>query len=102
MKRTISLVTDFTRYPGGRYRKHGKYSGEEFRETVLRPIVQNNESVVIDLDGAFTIPPSFLDEAFGPLVREYGVEKVRHCFEIRLTDDDDAAQELEDVLRTNS
>lgn len=68
--RTISVARDFTPYPGGRYRKHGKGSGEEFREDFLAPILKGGQSAMIDLDGASGYPPSFLEEAFGGLVRK--------------------------------
>jgi len=68
--RTISVANDFTPFPGGRYRKHGKGSGQEFREDILLPILKVGDSVKIELDGASGYPPSFLEEAFGGLVRE--------------------------------
>jgi len=68
--RMISVSRDFTPYPGGRYRRHGKGSGQEFREEILIPLMKSQENAEIDLDGASGYPPSFLDEAFGGLVRE--------------------------------
>lgn len=67
---TISIVKDFTPYPGGRYRKNGKGSGEEFRERFLLPPLRSGDSLTVDLNGASGYPPSFLEEAFGGLVRE--------------------------------
>ena len=32
----INIVKEFTDTPGGRYIKQGPYSGEEFRETILK------------------------------------------------------------------
>ena len=37
MERVISIANDYTKTPGGRHVNEGKYSGEDFRETVLRP-----------------------------------------------------------------
>lgn len=67
--KTISIANDFTKYPGGRYRKHGKGSGEEFRESFLIPNIENQEHITIVLDGTAGYSSSFLEEAFGGLVR---------------------------------
>ena len=70
----INIAKDFTKSPGGRYMKDGSFSGELFREKFLVPkirdaITQSNH-VIIELDGTFGYASSFLDEAFGGLVRE--------------------------------
>jgi len=69
------FAEQYTKYPGGRYRKLGEYSGEDFRETVLRPIFKSDRKIVIDATGVVTsFSPSFLDEAFGELAKEYGID----------------------------
>ncbi|UCI24589.1 STAS-like domain-containing protein [Mesorhizobium sp. B2-8-5] len=76
--RTISIARDFTPYPGGRYKRNGKGSGQEFREEFLVPLFKKNETAVIELEGASGYPPSFLEEAFGGLVREgYAPEEIK-------------------------
>jgi hypothetical protein len=67
--REISIARDFTKFPGGRYRKHGEGSGEEFREDFLVPAIAAGGSVTIDFQGTFGYPASFIEEAFGGLVR---------------------------------
>lgn len=67
--RTINISRDFSKFPGGRYKYIGKGSGEEFRERFLVPALQLGEPIVIDMDGAEGYPPSFLEEAFGGLIR---------------------------------
>jgi hypothetical protein len=67
--KTIDISLDFTRYPGGRYRKHGDGSGEEFRDDFLVPAIQTEDEVVIEMDDTAGYPASFLEEAFGGLVR---------------------------------
>lgn len=62
---SISLKTDFTKAPGGRYRKQGPHSGEQFREEILKPALEQAETVVVDLNGVYGLPASFLDEAIG-------------------------------------
>lgn len=69
-QKNIALVDDFTNAPGGRYRWQGDHSGEEFREDFLLPAFEEAQQVVIDLNGALGLPSSFLDEAFGELLRQ--------------------------------
>jgi len=67
-------ITDFCKYPGGRYAKDGKYSGEDFRENYLKPAFEKAELVVVDLSGVPGFGSSFLEEAFGGLVRALDAE----------------------------
>lgn len=69
MSKTIRLATDFNPFPFGRYPSHGDWSGERFREEILAPALKGGEDVQVDLDGARGLSPSFLEEAFGGLVR---------------------------------
>lgn len=49
----IDIAADFSRYPGGRYRRDGDFSGEQFREDVLVPILKNSDSILrLRFDGA--------------------------------------------------
>ena len=70
---TVKVSEKFSRYLGGRYRNDGPWSGEEFRERVLIPelrdAIRDHETLVIDLDGVAGVPSSFLEEAFGGLMR---------------------------------
>lgn len=72
----IKIATDFSRYPGGRYRKLGKFSGEEFRDELLVPYLTDNDEVVVIMDGTAGYGSSFLEEAFGGLVRHGGFSLV--------------------------
>lgn len=69
-KNVINIERDYSRYPAGRYETDGPYSGEKFREKLLIPALERGkEKVRIDLDGARGYGSSFLEEAFGGLVR---------------------------------
>jgi hypothetical protein len=68
----ISIVKHFSENPGGRYRTDGPNSGERFRDEVLVPALRLGEKIEVDLDGALGFGSSFLEEAFGGLVREAG------------------------------
>lgn len=67
--KNISIASDFTKFPAGRFKDDGPYSGELFREKYLAPALSMNETVVVELDGARGYGSSFLEEAFGGLVR---------------------------------
>ncbi len=66
-------VVDFAHSPGGRYIADGPYSGELFRERVLVPKLaeakNKGEHLTVELDGTSGYAASFLEEAFGGLVR---------------------------------
>ncbi|MGI2185712.1 STAS-like domain-containing protein [Shewanella oncorhynchi] len=65
----IINVSDFTKYPGPRYIELGPNSGEAFRKEVLKPALDENDLVQVNLDNVFGYGSSFLEEAFGGLVR---------------------------------
>lgn len=67
---TIMVSTMFSKMPCVRRRADGPKSGEEFREDFLLKELRLNEKVIVDLDGVLTLGSSFLDEAFGGLIRE--------------------------------
>ncbi|KQY28319.1 hypothetical protein ASD38_16700 [Caulobacter sp. Root487D2Y] len=70
----LRVATEFSPYLGGRYRDDGPWSGEQFREEFLRPRVKcalaDNSVLNILFDGVAGMPTSFLEEAFGGLLRE--------------------------------
>lgn len=72
------IVEEFTNKPGGRYISDGPFSGEEFREKVLKKLLEESkgkeEKIIIDFDGGYGYGNSFLEESFGGLVRE-GIKK---------------------------
>jgi len=67
--KTITIASDFSKHPAGRYKTDGPFSGELFREAVLGPALKSPEVVVVVLDGTAGYGSSFLEEAFGGLIR---------------------------------
>lgn len=71
----IKVSKEFSRTPGPRYVEEGDCSGEVFRTKILWPKVQ--ETILkglpleIDLDGTAGYGTSFLEEAFGGLIRHH-------------------------------
>lgn len=72
----ISIAKDFSKFPAGRYFEDGPYSGQLFRTSLLAPALrealQSGHKVVVDLNGTPGFGSSFLEEAFGGLVRSEG------------------------------
>lgn len=73
----VKIARDFTTKPGGRYIEEGAYSGELFRDRLVYPallkVLKQNQRLVIDFDGCYGFETSFLEEAFGGMVRKYGI-----------------------------
>lgn len=86
--KVINVERDFSRYPAGRYVDDGPYSGEEFRDKFLVPALsENTGKVLIELDGARGYGSSFLEEAFGGLVRSgFSADEVLNRFELKSQD----------------
>lgn len=99
---TINIAKDYTKMPGGRYIREGDYSGEDFREKLLKPCFLNakmgNEELTVILDGGFGYATSFLEEAFGGLVREL---KDPDILKIRIVSDEEPAwiKKIESYIR---
>lgn len=68
------FIKDFSKYPGPRYEKLGANSGEKFRDSFLIPALLEDPNLIVDFDGVFGYGSSFLEEAFGGLVRQ-GISK---------------------------
>ena len=66
---TIRVADDYSPTPLGRYKRHGEFSGQRFREEFLIPALNQNRKIIIDFDGVAGLPSSFLEEAFGGLIR---------------------------------
>jgi STAS-like domain of unknown function (DUF4325) len=73
--RQINIPQDYTRYPAGRYISDGSFSGQRFRDELLVPALHQADKVEVHLDGTLGYGSSFLEEAFGGLVRIAGFEQ---------------------------
>lgn len=76
---SINIAKDFSKFPGPRYQTQGKKSGEEFRRLLLAPAlkaaISSGDILTVNLDGTNGYGWSFLEEAFGGLIREEGFSK---------------------------
>lgn len=75
---SFNIAKEFSLVPGARYIREGDFSGELFRKNYLLPMVENviktNSILVLNLDGTAGYGTSFLEEAFGGLIRD-GIKK---------------------------
>ena len=95
----ISLAEDFSPFPAGRYHPgDGPHTGQRFREERLVPALGElgeAERLEVVFDGVEGCGSSFLDEAFGGLVRDAGFSKAFLEKHLRLTTSD---SDLKDVV----
>jgi hypothetical protein len=100
---SINISEDFTKTPGARYIREGNFSGEEFRQKILLPkykeCVSNNEKLEINFDGCYGYATSFLEEAFGGLVRELQVFNILNNIEIVSYDDLSIMELIEEYVK---
>lgn len=68
----FSIAKDFSRHPGPRFKKQGAHSGEALREVLKNLLETRQGTIVVILDGTAGIGSSFLDEAFGGLIKSAG------------------------------
>lgn len=73
---TLHVATEFSKTPGPRHVVEGRYSAQEFYRDCLRPKLKRaqlaDKPLTVFLDGTFGYGVSFLEEAFGGLVRDWG------------------------------
>ena len=67
------IAEDFSPYPAGRYPEDGEFNGTTFRRDHLVPALGEFDRVEVVFDGVAGFGSSFLEEAFGGLIREEGM-----------------------------
>jgi hypothetical protein len=85
---SISIAKDFSDVPAGRYLADGDYTGERFRDEFLVPALKKaskSHPVIVDINDVEGYGSSFLEEAFGGLVRKHSFteEYLKNNLEIR-------------------
>ncbi|MFS2060002.1 STAS-like domain-containing protein [Kosakonia cowanii] len=75
--RNIVIAKEFSKTPFGRYMSDSPNSAERFRRDFLVPALKDtDQEVVVDFRGiALGVGSSFLEEAFGGLIRKEGIPK---------------------------
>lgn len=67
------IAKEYTVTPIGRYKKDSRFSGEGFKE-ILADFIAKEQPVCLVMDNTGGYNPSFLEEAFGGLIRS-GISK---------------------------
>lgn len=102
MTTILNIANDFSPTPGARYRTDGKFSGQEFYESILNKAFSKTSSIgqklVIVLDGTAGYATSFLDEAFGRLARDFGVEKVKSGLSLVSVEEPELLEEIDEYI----
>lgn len=100
-------VLDFTEFPGPRFESIGEFSGARFRNEVLaKAIIRHGvDCIAVDLDGTTAYGSSFLDEAFGGLVRTGLVTRAAAlalCARIKSVEDPSLIDEIKSYVSGSS
>lgn len=89
---SYDIAEEYTPYPAGRNIQDGPGSGEGFRNELLKLIERKQErglrKIKLIMDNTFGYGSSFLDEAFGGLIREsqYSKALINETFEFITND----------------
>ena len=86
-EKIISVARDFNKHTGLRHCDISDNSGEEFYHKILNKVFKEvldnkQKKLVVNLDYAAGYAPSFIDEAFGRLVYDFGKDLVEKKLEV--------------------
>ena len=91
---TINIGKKFSETPSGRYTpEHGEYTGERFRDDFLVPLLKQNHRLSVELDDTEGYGSSFLEEAFGGLIRHRHFTKEELHERLHIITNDEAYKE---------
>lgn len=100
---TYVIAKNYTDTPGPRYESEGQFSGENFRNTVLLDLLkkakEQSTSILIDFDGGYGYPTSFLEEAFGGLVRVTKDRNILSIFSFKSDEEPSLIKEVESYIK---
>ena len=94
----ISISKDFSTALGGEFIKHGPYSGEQFRIDFLEPAMDKGEVFIVNMDGTYGIPHTFLRGAFRPLGIKYGPNNVYRLMKIQAFEESGVEDNISDII----
>jgi hypothetical protein len=103
--KTLRVWEEFSSTPGPRYPNEGKFCGQDFREKVLLPALQaainNNYTLVVDLDQTAGYGTSFLEESFGGLIRnnQLKIDDINKHLRIKSDDEPELKDEIDKYLK---
>ena len=102
-KEKIYSIIDFTEYPGLRYKSQGDYSGELLYESYLKDLfqqtIENDTILIVNLDGTAGYAASFIDELFGNIVYDFGMELFNKHLQIVSNEEPEWITMIEEVKK---
>lgn len=104
----LEVKTDFSATPGPRYIVEGDFSGELFRREVLvfkiNKAIQDNLKLLVDLDGTAGYGTSFLEEAFGGLIRDDNIsyDAITSAIEFKSDEEEYLIEDIQEYLKEAS
>lgn len=98
----IDIAKDYSLITGLRHCNTSDNSGEDFYHKILNKkfaeAYKNKEKLEVFLDGTLDgYSPSFLDEAFGNLVYDFGLDAVNHFLKIKTIRETHCLQLIEET-----
>jgi hypothetical protein len=104
----VLRIKDFSSCPGPRYIVEGEYSGEQYRKEILEPrlreCIQNKAPLTVDLDGTAGYGTSFLEEAFGGLIRKCEIElsEIKNVLILKSDEEPYLIEDIENYMKEAS
>jgi hypothetical protein bacD2_23454 len=97
----IFKIMSYSQSPGPRYCDQGDDSGEDFYHSILNykfyQAYNEKKTLIIDLDGPDGYASSFLDEAFGNLVYDFGKKLVENILKVKSEEEPEWIEMLNDT-----
>lgn len=87
--KVINIAKEFSAFPVGRFYSDGPDSGQRFRDELLLPAFKEFDHVAVEIGGTEGYGSSFLEEAFGGVVRELRLSQADVSRRLSLVADDD-------------
>jgi len=101
----ISIASDFSVAPGPRYPWEGDNCGQNFRTKILVPqlhaAIEAGQILTVDLDRTAGYGTSFLEEAFGGLIREdgYSLETLKKNLKLHSKEEPELLDEISEYMK---
>lgn len=101
----FKISKEFTATPGPRFIDEGEFSGELLRKNHLLPLIMDaikkEVKLKVDLDGTHGYLTSFLEEAFGGLIREDRISlyDLKKYLEIISTEEPYLKEDIDEYLQ---
>lgn len=78
---TINIAETYSPFVLGRYETDSDFNGTDFRQKHLLPAIlelvkDKSATLTVNLKGTFGCDPSFLEEAFGGMIRELRAKNI--------------------------